>query len=137
MKFSRNQQQELTLAIIYSALTYAKADVEFSLTELIEGICKENYEDVPIFIKDLTIQTLKHQQDIIDVIEPKLNKWKFHRLNRMTQAIFLMSYAHFYYIGGVEKNVVINIAVKHAKKFIVEDDYKFINAVLDEVLINE
>lgn len=134
-KFSRNEQQEIVMSIIYSALTYASAGVTFSVEELIEDNTGLPYEEVPFFIKELTIKTLNHEEEIIKAIEPKLNKWQFHRLNRVDQAVLLMSYAHYYYIGNVSKSIVINIAVKMVKKFVLNDDYKYVNAVLDEVLV--
>lgn len=64
-------------------------------------------------------------------------KWKFHRLNRVIQAILLMSYTHYFYIGNVDKRIVINVAIKLAKRYVVGDEYKFVNAILDEVLVDE
>ena len=44
-----------------------------------------------------------------------LNRWKWSRLPLLSQAILLMSYAHFYYVEKVDKRIVINIAVELAK----------------------
>ena len=80
------------------------------------------------------VKALLHKSEIVEVIEPKLNKWKFDRLNRLAQSILLLSYAHYYYVKDVEKPVVIDVAIRLAKKYLDDGDYKFINAVLDEVL---
>ena len=56
------------------------------------------------------------------------------RLPLLTQAVLLMSYAHFYYVEKIDKSIVINVAVELAKKYIEEKQAKFINAILDEVL---
>ena len=45
-----------------------------------------------------------------------------------------MSYAHFYYVEKVDKRIVIDIAVNLAKKYIDDNQAKFINAILDKVL---
>ena len=63
-----------------------------------------------------------------------MDKWKFDRLNRLNQAILLLSLAHYYGVGEVEKAVVINVAVSLAKKYLDDNDYKFVNAILDNVL---
>jgi transcription termination factor NusB len=137
MKITRNQQQEIGLAIIYSALSYVNADVVFDVEELIETISCTPIDEVPIFLKELTIKTLINIDKIINEITPKLVKWKFHRLNRVIQAILLMSYTHYFYIGNVDKRIVINVAIKLAKRYVVGDEYKFVNAILDEVLVDE
>lgn len=137
MKITRNQQQEIGLAIIYSALSYVNADVVFDVEELIETISGIPIDEVPIFLKELTIKTLINIDTIINEITPKLVKWKFHRLNRVIQAILLMSYTHYFYIGNVDKRIVINVAIKLAKRYVVGDEYKFVNAILDEVLVDE
>lgn len=51
MKITRNQQQEIGLAIIYSALSYVNADVVFDVEELIETISCTPIDEVPIFFK--------------------------------------------------------------------------------------
>ncbi|HOF65083.1 MAG TPA: transcription antitermination factor NusB [Bacilli bacterium] len=137
MKITRNQQQEIGLAIIYSALSYVNADVVFDVEELIETISGIPIDEVPIFLKELTIKTLINIDKIINEITPKLVKWKFHRLNRVIQAILLMSYTHYFYIGNVDKRIVINVAIKLTKRYVVGDEYKFVNAILDEVLVDE
>ena len=46
-----------------------------------------------------------------------------------------MSYAHIHYTDDdVDKSVVIDVAVRLAKKYLDRDDYKFVNAILDNVL---
>ena len=70
----------------------------------------------------------------IDKLQAKMDKWKFDRLNRLNQAILLLSLAHYYGVGEVEKAVVINVAVSLAKKYLDYNDYKFVNAILDNVL---
>ena len=57
--------------------------------------------------------------EIIKKIEPKLVNWTFVRLNRLAQAILIMSVAHYFYIGNVDKAIVINVAVVLAKKYFV------------------
>jgi len=77
---------------------------------------------------------IKHQTTIINLINPHLVKWTFDRLNMLTQAIFLLAVSHYQYVKDVDKKVVIDNAIKLAKKFVDEKDYAFINAILDKVL---
>lgn len=133
---SRNKQQEFALYVIYAALMYQKVDKEFDPVMAIEDTTNMEYLDNDIFLRELIIKSLVHQQEIINIINPHLTNWKFTRLNVVSQAIILLSYTHFFYISEkVEKGIVINVAVKLAKKYIPSDDYKYINAVLDRVLM--
>ena len=47
-----------------------------------------------------------------------------------------MSYAHYKYIGHVDKSVVINVAVELAKKYIDDKQAKFINGILDSGVLD-
>ena len=63
-----------------------------------------------------------------------METWTFKRLNRLNQAILLMSCAHFFEVKDADKAVVINVAVTLAKRYLDDNDYKFVNAILDNVL---
>ena len=69
---------------------------------------------------------------------PGMNKWTFERLNRVEQALLLLSYSHYFYVEpAVDKGVVIDVAVKLAKTYLDASDYKFVNAILDKVLTRD
>lgn len=134
MKTSRNANQEKAMIIIYDALTYEDMNIDYDLKEIIGDVLGDSYENSDFYVREVVVKALLHEKEIISEIEPKLNKWKFNRLNRLAQAILLLSYAHYKYVEGVDKAIVIDIAVHLAKKYLDDGDYKFINAVLDNVL---
>ena len=58
-------------------------------------------------------------------------------MNLVIQAIFIVSIAEFYFVEEkVDKAIIINNAVKFAKKFGDggEKDYKYVNAILQNCL---
>lgn len=134
MKTSRNANQEKAMIIIYDALTYEDMNIDYDIKEIIGDVLGDSYENSDFYVREVVVKALLHEKEIISEIEPKLNKWKFNRLNRLAQAILLLSYAHYKYVEGVDKAIVIDIAVHLAKKYLDDGDYKFINAVLDNVL---
>ncbi len=71
---------------------------------------------------------------IIDDIQRKMTNWKFERINRLAQAILLLAVTHYRYIEKIDKRIVIDNAVRLAKKYLDEGDYRLINAVLDATL---
>lgn len=131
---TRNQTHEVAMTLIYNALTLAKIDLPVDLEQLMTDYLEEPYTNIDVYIKEVVIKAIKHQREIIDLVNPHLIKWTFDRLNLLTQAIFLLAVAHYQYVKDVDKNVVIDNAIKLAKKFVDPKDYAFINAILDKVL---
>lgn len=131
---TRNQTHEVAMTLIYNALTLAKIDLPVDLEQLMTDYLEEPYANIDVYIKEVVIKAIKHQREIIDLVNPHLIKWTFERLNLLTQAIFLLAVAHYQYVKDVDKNVVIDNAIKLAKKFVDPKDYAFINAILDKVL---
>ncbi len=137
MNISRNKQNEYALYVIYGALVHRKGNIEFVPTEAISNLTEIDYYDNDIFLRELVVKSLINIDTIITNISKHLVKWKFERLNLISQAILIMSYAHFYYVEKIDKAILINIAVKFAKKFVPSEDYKYINAILEKVIVNE
>jgi len=134
---SRNKQQEYALYVIYSALVYRKADLAFAPDQCLSDLTELDYHETDLFLRELIIKSLVNIDKITEEVSKHLVKWKFDRLNMLSQAILIMSYAHFYYVEKIDKAILINIAIKAAKKFVPGDDYKYINAILDKVIVNE
>lgn len=131
---SRNKEHELIMISIYDALLYLEMDEVFSLEDVLEGVYMLPYEDVPLFSKEVVIKSLSNINDIKAKYQVNMPKWKFDRINAIARAILLMSYTNYKIIGGVDKSIVIDLAVRLAKKYLDKDDYKFINGVLDKTL---
>ena len=130
---SRNEEHELIMTCIYDALLYSSMDKEFSVEEIMCSVFEVEYDEISFFAKEMVIKTLSHINDIKAVFQANMPKWSFDRLNLVEQAILLMSYTHKQ-VEKSDKGIIINIAVKLAKKFLDKDDYKFVNGILDKVL---
>ena len=131
---SRNKEHELIMVCIYDALTHISLGDEFSIEETMESIFEIPFEDISLFAKQVVVKSLSHIDEITSVFQEKMPKWKFSRLNRLEQAILLMSYSHAQLEGKDSKRVIIDVAVRLSKKYLDESDYKFVNAILDNVL---
>ena len=137
MEMNRNQQHFIIMTVIYDELNdyFIGGGKSFrDARELTSELCECSFEEVDPYIQNSIAQTLNNYGAIRDAFIPFLKNWKWDRLPLLTQAILLMSYAHFYYVEKVDKKIVINIAVTLAKKYIDEKQAKFINAILDGVL---
>ena len=137
MAISRNQSHFVIMTVIYDELAdfvMGGGASSRNANELIEEIAETPFDEVDPYIKRSVALTMQHYGKIVDAYRPLLVNWKWERIPLLTQAILLMSYAHFYYVEKVDKKVVINTAVDLAKKYVEEKQAKFINAILDGVL---
>lgn len=132
---TRREAQVLAFKTIYQILTYIHMNEEVDVEDIISSTCNCYYEDAPLFVKEITIQTIRHYTEEVELLNKYMNKWTFDRRNRVEQAIMLLSVSHFYYLEETtDKKVIINVAVELAKKYLDFNDYKFVNAVLDNAL---
>jgi len=130
---SRNEEHELIMTCIYDALLYSNMDKEFSIEEIMCSVFGVEYDEISFFVKEMVIKSLSHINEIKEIFQAKMPKWSFDRLNLVEQSILIMSFTHKQ-IENVDKSIIINVAVKLAKKFLDKDDYKFVNGILDKVL---
>lgn len=126
------------MTVIYDELvdfTMGNGETFRDASILMAELCECEVNEIPPYVATSVNETLKHYGEIISIFEPHLVDWKWNRLPLLTQAILLMSYAHYKYVEDIKKNIVINIAVELAKKYLGDKkDVSFINAILDKVL---
>lgn len=135
MELSRNQEHFIIMTVIYNELTdftFGEGKLVRSANEIISSMCSE----ASPFVVDSIMISLQKYGEIKNAYIPYLNKWKWERLPLLTQAILLMSYTHYKYLGPVDKSIVINIAVNLAKKYIDDKQAKFINGLLDSGVLD-
>ena len=130
---SRNQEQEKIMLAIYQYLFYQRMNSEDIMNEL-ENVFELPYDEVPLFCKEVCVKTLLNQKQIDGEISNNLHKWTIDRINLVAHAILLFSIGEYRYTDSCNKAEIINVAVNLAKKYLDDNDYKFINAVLDKVL---
>lgn len=130
-EISRNKKHELIMQCIYSKLSFNDIKYNININNLSKNIFKKNLDE---FSKNIILKTFNHFDEIISIIKKYLINWKFNRISNITKAILLMSYTHYKYIEKVDKAIFINIAIKLAKKYLDDNDYKFINGILDKIL---
>lgn len=135
---SRNQQQLIAMNAIYDVLTYKSMGESIDVEGIVSGLTDLPYEEAPVYVKAIVLAMIRHYAEEVELLEKNMIKWKFSRLNRVEQAILLLSLSHFFYVDKeVDKGVVINIAVNMAKNYLDGKDYRFVNAILDKVLVRE
>lgn len=135
---SRNSLQKAALTAIYDVLTCIDMKEMVDVEAIVSALLEQPYEECDYFVKAAVVLTIRDLEKITALYNAHMNRWTFDRLNRVEQAILLLSYVHFYYIEpDVSKNAVIDIAVKLSKTYLGDKDYKFVNAILDKILQRE
>ena len=135
MNSSRNKNQETALQIIYSFLLNNNVGGTLNYESVLEDITELPFNDIDTFVKYVTLIVVKNQNEIEEkYIIPNLTKWTIDRIPLMSRAILLLAVAHYYYIGKVDKAVIIDIAVNQAKRYLDDKEYGFIHAILDNIL---
>ena len=139
MEISRNKEHFIIMTVIYNELTdftFGEGKMVRDANEMIASICECDISEVSPFVIDSVMISLKKYGEIVSAFTPYLKAWKWERLPLLTQAILLMSYTHYKFMGQVDKKVVINVAVNLAKKYIDDKQAKFINAILDSGVLD-
>lgn len=131
---SRNQENKLVMTSIYNALVRIDMNEELDVESLMADIFETSFDEISVHAKLVVVKALKNLDEIISAFQANMPKWKFSRLNKLNQAILIMSYSNYKLVGDIDKSVVINVAVDLAKEFLDATDYKFVNAILDNVL---
>ena len=123
---SRNSMQKVAMTAIYDVLTYRSMGLDADVRGIVSGLCDLPYEECDYFVKAA-----------VAAFNAKMRGWTFDRRNRVEQSILLLAYVHYFFVEpDVDKGVVIDIAVKQAKVFLEDKDFKFVNAILDNVLVH-
>lgn len=132
----RNAMQKAAMIAIFDALTYIAMDKPLDIENIVTSLFDDlPYEDCDPFVKGALISLAAHYGEAVNALNAKMKGWTFDRLNRVEQAILLLAYLHFYYIEPEDdKRIVLDIAIKQAKIYLEPRDYKFVNAILDNVL---
>lgn len=133
MEMTRTRERELLVFSTYSCLIRSLNEDQFDPLEVLSDIFELDIDQINIYPKKVYFYMLKHKNEIVQIVTPLLNKWTFDRLNYIAQAIFLIAVCEIAFVKEVDNKIILNESIKIAKKYIPNNDYKYINAVLDRV----
>ena len=132
----RNALQSAAMTAIYDELTYIDMGEPVDVEGIVSSLLEQPFSDCDLFVKASAVYAIKYHDEAIAKFNQNRKRWTSDRLNRVEQAILLLSYVHFYAVEpDVSKKVVISVAVNLAKTYLGENDYKFVNGILDHVLV--
>lgn len=95
-------------------------------------VIKEQLNDIPVdnYFKKVLKYYIDNKEKMIEDVSVFLNKWSFKRLNFVAQAIILLATSEIS-LNIEEKAIIIDEAILISKAYCDDEDYKYINGVLD------
>lgn len=128
---SRIATREMIFKLIFETCFHEPQDSVMYEEFLQNNECNE--EDLE-FLKTIYVGVLERKKELDSLIESKLKKYTLSRLMKVDYSILLMSIYELKFYQKTSAKVVINEAVKLAKKYSDEKSYAFINGVLREIV---
>jgi len=84
------------------------------------------------FIRNMIRRIHEKRGEIDRLISENLIGWKMNRLSPINRSLLRMGIAESHF--NDQKAVIIDDVIRIAQKYGAQDDYKFINAILDKVI---
>lgn len=126
---SRRSARELSLQVLYSKdLNPDSEGIQntFSLTD------KDK-----VFSEALVQAEIEHESEIDTLISDHLKNWSMDELNVVDKTILRLSLAEARFMAEPsDAKLVINEAVELARKYGGENSYRFINGILNSILVS-
>lgn len=131
MSITRRLLREKALQVLY-AYELTKDPIEqIKQSQLKEIVKKEDKKFINLIV-DITIEN-NHSYE--ETIKNTVDNWDMERIALIDAIIIKMCITEFLYIEDIPTKVSINEAIDIAKEFSTKNSGKFVNGVLDAILI--
>jgi transcription antitermination protein NusB len=87
------------------------------------------------FAKNLVHQIVGHKDEIEQVIRTNVQHWEYSRIAIIDNILLRMGIGELLYFPDIPPKVTISEAIEIAKRYSTEQSGKFVNGVLDAILI--
>lgn len=88
------------------------------------------------FASDLIDCVLKNVQKLDETIKGKIEHWEFERIALIDKLVLRIGLTELLYFPEIPPKVSINEAIEIAKSFCTNQSGKFVNGILDSILID-
>lgn len=129
----RQEARILAVQTLYS-LDLSQSEYHGSPSDLGDLLDKDFSNELIFFAETLVAGVSDNLDDIDDLIESHLHNWTIDRLSRVDLAILRISVYSLIYQKDIPPKVVIDEAIKVAKKLSTEKSYSFINGILHNIV---
>ncbi|MDY0084164.1 MAG: transcription antitermination factor NusB [Ignavibacteriaceae bacterium] len=133
LKFKRRAVREKVLQILY-AYEINNENLQALTDSLLAEVQDENMIK---FGKDLISKVLNNKNEFDQRIKQRVSNWEMNRIAVIDRILLRMALCEILYFPDIPPKVSINEAIEIAKAFSTAGSGKFINGILDAILIDE
>jgi len=130
---SRHQAREHALQILFQYDIHGKPDVwldEFWKTVKVT-------DEAKAFTQQIVQGVLEHKKELDTLIGKHATNWKVSRMPIVDRNILRAGLYELLWMGEVPAKVTLNEAIELAKSFGDDEASKFVNGILDKVLLSD
>jgi transcription antitermination protein NusB len=132
MQSTRRVLRIKVLQVLY-AYEIAKDPIEKVKKDILSDLeDAEKYK----FASDLIDNVLKNVKKIDGIIKGKIENWEFERIALIDKLVLRIGLTELLYFPEIPPKVSINEAIEIAKSFCTIQSGKFVNGILDSILID-
>jgi N utilization substance protein B len=129
----RRRARELALQACYAHELSGNPPAQISADVILS---KDEAGAVLEFANELFRRTVAEISHFDMMIRRKAVNWEFNRIAIMDKLILRMALCEFLYFSDIPPKVTIDEAIEIAKKYSTEKSGRFVNGILDAVLID-
>jgi N utilization substance protein B len=138
---SMGKRREARLRVLQSLYAYEVSgnSIEQIIDDPIleDPICKKPMTpSIEKFYEQLVKKTIKNMNDFDNLIKSKSANWEFDRITIIDKIILRQSICEFLCFPDIPPKVTIDEAIEISKVFSTEKSSKFINGILDSILLD-
>jgi len=131
-KSNRRIAREKVLQVIY-AYDMNEGGLDFlTMTVLADFESKEDKN----FAKELITKIVANRSEINEVLTQKVDNWELDRVAMVDKILLQIGIAEIMYFADIPPKVSINEVIEISKEFSTASSGKFINGILDAILID-
>lgn len=130
---ARRQGRELALQMLFASTFWPDCQKESGLLVL-DTVNDE--EETKNYSKLIFLGILKNEREIEDIISKHLENWKMDRLFMVDKCIIQVAVFEMMFLKDAPPSVVIDQAVRLAKKFGGDESGRFVNGMLGAIFRN-
>ncbi|MCZ6703565.1 MAG: transcription antitermination factor NusB [Ignavibacteria bacterium] len=132
-KFKRRIIREKVLQILF-ANEMNKGSLKFLMDDILKSISSQPDRE---FADDLINKILLHADELDDKIKERVKNWEMNRIALIDRILLRMGVCEMLYFPDIPPKVSINESIEIAKEYSTAGSSKFINGILDAILVNE
>lgn len=110
---------------------YDENNIDRFMNHILLGL---NDDDEIDFSKELLISSLSNEEEINEIIEPRLKNWDMDRVASLDILLLKLAIYEFLYCPYIPLKVSLNEYIDISKEYSTEKSKDFINGILDKVM---